>query len=187
MDLVSDKYSSLWHYLTLKRTGRQGGCFNVPSDDRASHPGYLYCFCAYASYKISGDLASHFEQLHTHYSDVTMGQMESQITSLTIVYSTVYSGAEQRKLQSSVSLAFMWGIHRSPVNSPHKWPVMREMFPFDNATMGYRKVSWNCDSQRKWVGRYLYLCSQQWCIYPYPSGQFHWQWGNHILFLVPEK
>ena len=39
--------------------------------------------------------------------------MASQITSLTIVYSTVYSGAEQRKHQSSASLAFYAG--NSPV------------------------------------------------------------------------
>ena len=47
-----------------------------------------------------------------HYSDVIMGVMASQITSLTIVYSTVYSGADQRKHQSSASLAFVRGIHR---------------------------------------------------------------------------
>ena len=61
-----------------------------------------------------------------------MGTMASQITSLTIVYSTVYSGADQRKHQSSASLAFVRGIHRSPVNSPRKWPVTRKMFPFDD-------------------------------------------------------
>ena len=52
-----------------------------------------------------------------------MGAMASQITSITIVYSTFYSGADQSKHQSSASLAFVWGIHRGPVNSPHKWPV----------------------------------------------------------------
>ena len=52
-----------------------------------------------------------------------MGAMASQITSLTIVYSTVYSGADQRKHQSSASLAFVRGIHRWPVNCPHKGPV----------------------------------------------------------------
>ena len=64
-----------------------------------------------------------------------MGVMASQITSLTIVYSTVYSGEDQRKHQSSTSLAFVWGIHRWLVNSPHKWPVMRKMFPFDDVMM----------------------------------------------------
>ena len=64
-----------------------------------------------------------------------MGTMASQITSLTIVYSTVYSAANQRKHQSSASLAFVWGIHRGPVNSPHKGPVTRKMFPFDDVIM----------------------------------------------------
>ena len=70
-----------------------------------------------------------------HYDDVTMGTMASKITSLTIVYTTVYSGADQSKHQSSASLAFVWGIHRGPVNSPHKWPVTRKMFPFDDVIM----------------------------------------------------
>ena len=61
--------------------------------------------------------------------------MTSQITSLMIVYSTVYSGIDQGKHQSSMSLAFVWGIHRWPVNSPHKGPVTRKMFPFDDAIM----------------------------------------------------
>ena len=60
---------------------------------------------------------------------------KSQITSLTIVYSTVCSGAEQSKHQSSASMAFVWGIHRWPVNSPHKWPVTRKMYPFDDVIM----------------------------------------------------
>ena len=72
-----------------------------------------------------------FGSLH-HYGDVIMGAIASQITSLTIVYSTVYSDPDQRKHQSSASLAFVWGIHRGPVNSPHKWPVTRKMFPFDD-------------------------------------------------------
>ena len=52
-----------------------------------------------------------------------MTVMASQITSLRFVYLTFYSGADQRKHQSSVSLTFVWGIHRWPVNSPHKRPV----------------------------------------------------------------
>ena len=64
-----------------------------------------------------------------------MGTMASQITSLPIVYSTVYSDADQRKHESSASLAFARGIHRGPMNSPHKWPVTRKMFPFDDIIM----------------------------------------------------
>ena len=69
------------------------------------------------------------------YSDVTLSAMASQITSITIVCSTVYSGADQRKYQSSASLAFVSGIHRWPFNSPHKGPVTRKKFPLDDAIM----------------------------------------------------
>ena len=69
-----------------------------------------------------------------------MDQVALQITSLTIVYSTVYSGADQRKRQSCASLAFVRGIHRWPVNSPHKGPVTREMFPFDDVIMNLSSV-----------------------------------------------
>ena len=72
---------------------------------------------------------------NTHYDDVIMEAIASQITSLTIVYSTVYSGVDKSKHQSSASLAFVWGIHRGPVNSPHKWSVTRKMFPFDDVIM----------------------------------------------------
>ena len=82
-----------------------------------------------------------------------MGAISSQITSLTTVYSNFYSDADQRKHQSSASLAFVRGIHRGPENSPHKWPVTRKMFPFDDVIMErnhwYRKgfdaicSSWN--------------------------------------------
>ena len=71
----------------------------------------------------------------SHYSDDIMGAMASEITSLTIVYSIVNSGGVQRKHQSSASLAFVRGIHRRPVNSPHKWPVTRNKFPFDDVIM----------------------------------------------------
>ena len=70
-----------------------------------------------------------------HYDDVIMSAIASQITSLTIVYSTVYPGADQSKHQSSTSLAFVWGIQQRPVNSPHKWPVTWKMFPFDDVIM----------------------------------------------------
>ena len=74
------------------------------------------------------------------------GRHGSQITShgsqITIVYSTVYSGGDQRKHQISASLAFVWGIHRWPVNSPHKWPVTRKRFPFDDVSMSLLR-DWN--------------------------------------------
>ena len=70
-----------------------------------------------------------------HHDDVIMTMLASQITSLTVVYSIVYSGVHQRKHQSSASLAFVREIHRGPVNFPHKWPVTRKMFPFDDVIM----------------------------------------------------
>ena len=83
---------------------------------------------------------SHFYMYH--YSEVIMDAMASQITSLTIVYSTIYSGADQRKNQSYASLAFVLVIHRWPVNSPHKWPVGWEMFPFDDVIMILENLAW---------------------------------------------
>ena len=73
--------------------------------------------------------------VHKHYNDVIMSAMASQLTSLTIVYSSVYSGADQRKHQSSASLAFVRGIRRWPVNSLHQRQVTREMFSFDDVIM----------------------------------------------------
>ena len=74
------------------------------------------------------------KQLH-HYDDVTMSEIASRITSLMIVYSTVHSVADQSNHQSSASLAFVWEIHRWPVNFPHKGPVTRKIFPFDDVIM----------------------------------------------------
>ena len=72
-----------------------------------------------------------------HYNDVINSAMASQITSLTIIYSNVYSGTAQRNHQISASLAFVWGIHRWLVNSPHKRPITRKMFQFDDVIMLY--------------------------------------------------
>ena len=71
-----------------------------------------------------------------HYNDVIMTVILSQITSLTSVYSTVYSDADQRKHLSAASLAFVRGIHRGPVNSTHIWPVTEKLFPYDDVIMG---------------------------------------------------
>ena len=75
-----------------------------------------------------------------------MSMIASQITSLAIVYSIVYSDVDQRKHQSSASLAFVRGIHRRPVNSPRKWPVTRKMFPFDDVIMVYKCQGWIYDA-----------------------------------------
>ena len=77
-----------------------------------------------------------------------MTMLASQITSLTVVYSIVYSGVNQRKHQSSASLAFVREIHRGPVNFPHKWPVTRKMFPFDDVIMDKPALVQNMDWHR---------------------------------------
>ena len=69
-----------------------------------------------SDYELCGQLGVFFG---LHYNNVIMGAIACQITSLTIVYSTDYSDADKRKHQSSASLAFLRGIHRGPVNSPH--------------------------------------------------------------------
>ena len=92
-----------------------------------------------------------------------MGTMVSQNTTLTIGYSAVYSGAEQRKHQSSASLAFVRGNHRGPVNSPHKWPVTLKMFPFDDVIMILQKPKresiWRCqEAWGNWHVTYWFDC-----------------------------
>ena len=69
------------------------------------------------------------------YSDIIMSMMASQITGISIVYPTICSGTDQRKHQSSASLAFVRGIHWWPVNSPHKGLVTRKIFSFDDIIM----------------------------------------------------
>ena len=75
-----------------------------------------------------------------HYSNVIMGSMGSEIYGVSIVYSTVCPGADQRKHQSSAPLAFVKGIYRWPVNSLHKVPVTLKMFPFDDVIMRHNGV-----------------------------------------------
>ena len=87
-----------------------------------------FCLCAPRQWLI-------FCEKYIHNCDVIMGAIASQITSLMIVYSIIYSDADQRKHQSSASLAFVWGIHLWPVNSSHKEPVTRKMFSFDDVIM----------------------------------------------------
>ena len=91
---------------------------------------------------LTGNTTSSY-QIKAHYHDVILSSMTSKITSLTIVYSTIYSRAYQRKHQSSASLAFVCGFHRWPVNSPHKGPVTRKNFPFDDVIISI-KISLTC-------------------------------------------
>ena len=117
-----------------------------------------------------------------HYDDVIMTTMASQITSLAIVYSTVYSDADQRKHQSSASLAFVRGIHRWPVNSPHKWPVSRKMFPFDDVIMYAMPIcsgnSWSKSWVSLWIDkRHRLIGIFKYSLWPFPC-------INHVANVV---
>ena len=118
-----------------------------------------------------------------------MGAIASQITSLTIVYSTVYLRCWSKKTSISASLAFERGIHRGPVNSPHKRPVTRKMLPFDDVIMHHHclivSTVFDC----------LYHCliiSHRACVvigvqvkgqwyFHYESMEYRWQNGLHVL------
>ena len=65
-----------------------------------------------------------------HYNDVIMSAMVSQITGVSIACSIVGSSEDQRKHKTPRHRP-LW----SPVNSQHKWPVTRKMFPFDDVIM----------------------------------------------------
>ena len=95
-----------------------------------------------------------------HYSDVIIGAMASQITSVSIVYSTVSSGADRRKHQSYASLTLAREIDRGTVNSPHKWPLTRKMFPFDDVVID------------NWSDSLMYV----WCNFSYKP--YLQQWFN---------
>ena len=86
-----------------------------------------------------------------HYHDVIMSSLASQITSLTIVYSTVYSRTDQGKHQSSASLAFVRGIHRWPVNSPHKGPVTNVPIWWRHHASNYVMLVWLPSPENKLI------------------------------------
>ena len=90
------------------------------------------------------------DKITAAYSDVIMSAMAVQITSLTIVYSTFNAGADQRKDQSSTSLAFVRGIHRWLVNSSHKGSVTRKMFPFDDVILSSSSTH-TCVIRPRWL------------------------------------
>ena len=83
-------------------------------------------------------LKGHSINRQLQYSDIIMSVMASQTTGVSIV-STVHSiRRRSKKTSNSASLAFVKGIHRWPVNSPHKGPVTRKMLPFDDVVIRVR-------------------------------------------------
>ena len=108
-----------------------------------------------------------------YYSDVIMGMMASQITSLIIVYSHVYSGTDQRKHQSSASLAFVRGIHRGPV--PGEFPAQMA------SNAGNVSIWWR-----------HHECVSQWADYTAKHKMVHvgiglWHYGCKYAFIMKSK
>ena len=81
-----------------------------------------------------------------HYCDVIMGAVASQTTSHTIVYSTVYSDSDQRKHFAKHRVTGLC-VGNSP--GPHKRPVTRKIFSFDDVIMFI--ISW-------------YICNLKWGV-----------------------
>ena len=144
----------------------------------------LICFFSQIPYpihiSIHRDLYWSHMSIWIHYNDVIMIVIASQITSVSIVWSTVCSGADQRKHQSSATLAFVRGIHRWPVDSPHKRPVTQKMFPFHDVII-LGQIS---------LGNVLFphyikplpeptLTNHQWDRAIFISGQFHKSHTSH--------
>ena len=123
------KYEALvraWHFSLRSTLGfdqQCNKCFNI-----SFH--FFSTWARQQTTKLSIFLRQDVDILH--YGDVIMGPMASQSTGLTIICTTVYPGADQRKHQRSASLALVRGIHRGPMNSLHKWPVTRKKFPLDD-------------------------------------------------------
>ena len=104
----------------------------------------------------------HWHAAFLHYGDVRMGAIASQITSLAIVYSAFYSGADQRKHQSSASLAFVWGNHRD------RW-IPRTKGQLRGKCFHLMTSSWPCYVPYRWLiyfHRYTFpwLCVWEGCI-----------------------
>ena len=123
-----------------------------------------YCNTWYTIWYPGALFVSCIHGFPTHYCDVIMGAIAYQITSLTIVYSTVYSDANQRKHQSSASLAFVWGIHRGPGSSRTNGLLRGNCFHF----MASPCVS-QCYSQVSFA------------VYHFPR-DVHWCWDWFMTF-----
>ena len=109
--------------------------------------------------------------LLTYYSDVMMSPMASQIAGIPIVYQTVCSGADQRKYQSSESLAFVRGIHRWPMNSPHKGNAENVSIWWRHREILWLNLYGECISLIKW---HLYITTK--------ITKWHQLWWAMIIF-----
>ena len=125
--------------------------------------------------------------MNIHYDDVIMTMLASQITSFTVVYSIVYSGVNQRKHQSSASLAFVREIHRGPLNFPHKWPVTRKIFPFDDVIMNNShkiKVTSGTESVNIHINLKIYVI---WMDLKHAMELVFYIWKKELVFYMYKK
>ena len=117
-----------------------------------------------------------------------MGAIASQMTSLTIVFSTVYSDPDQRKHQSSASLAFVRGIHRFPVNSPHKWHS--RLIPMYNARfiLWPPSLSSNMGRERRWprwIKKALHIGIKRLWQMASNAENVSIRWRHHVAMIQP--
>ena len=91
-----------------------------------------------------------------------MGAIASQITSLTIVYSTVYLDADQRNIEAPRH----WPLCGDFPDSPHKWPVTRNIFLFDDVIMFV--CVHRANPTHTYTGKSVYFINID--IYKYPYG-----------------
>ena len=122
-----------WIPLTMANWHRKGFHLMTPSCLSDKRPAFYIFFKNWL--KLAFCQTDSRYEWRVHYSDIIMSAMASQITGVSIVCSAVCLGGDQRKHQGSASLAFVGGIHRWPMDSPHKGPVTRKVFPFDDVIM----------------------------------------------------
>ena len=122
----SDFQRKSWMYQPRKK-------FNLRSKTQITHSPVASNLCNWSLYH-SLTLTRHrrWRLTQGHCNDIIMSAMVSQITGVSMVCFALCSGAHQRKHQNSASLALVRGSRRWPVNSPHKRPVTRKMFPYDD-------------------------------------------------------
>ena len=145
---------TLWHgnffHITGPMWGESTRHRGIPLSSGHNCGALMFSFMlARTKFWIAGDFRRHQK---IHYSGVIMGAMASQITSLRIVNSTVYSGVDQRKHQESASLASVRGIHWWPVNFPAQMATNAENVSIWWRHHGYSSfqhmsVMWMC----QWV------------------------------------
>ena len=101
--------------------------------------------------------STHYHEYLQHYSDVMMSPVATQIFGVSIVYLTIGSGADKKTPKLHVT-GLCWGIHRWTVNSSHKGPVTRKMFPFDGVILEHQcRVAFKL---RQWKVHFKYCIHQ---------------------------